>query len=223
MALPVVLGYLPMGFAFGVLAVKSGIPAWAAFGMALCVFAGSGQFIAASMAGMGASVLAIIAANFMVNLRHIFMAASLAHHVRPLNRLQRAFFGFEMTDEVFAVHSVAFSQGATCNPWRVFAVNITSHLGWITGCTLGALFSSFIADVKPFGLDFALTAMFLALLVPLCKDRIHLWVALAGGLLSLLFFMAGLGKSSIIAATLLAATLGLVLEYIKLREDKTLC
>ncbi len=223
MALPVVLGYLPMGFAFGVLAVKSGIPVWASFGMALFVFAGSGQFIAASMVGMGASVIAIVAANFMVNLRHIFMAASLARYLRPFSRLQRTFFGFEMTDEVFAVHSVAFSQGATCNPWRIFAVNITSHLGWVSGCTLGAIFSSFIADVKPLGLDFALTAMFLALLVPLCKDRIHLWVALAGGLFSLVLFQAGLGKSSIIVATLLAATLGLALEYRKMREDAKPC
>ena len=69
-----------------------------------------------------------------------------------------------------------------------------------------------MADVKPYGLDFALPAMFLALLLPLCGDRLQLATALSAALFSLLFTMAGAGRGSIILAAAAAATVGLFLS-----------
>ena len=77
LGLPIMIGYIPLGFAFGVLAVKSGISAFWATMLSIFVFAGAGQFIAASMLGAGASILSIGAANFLVNLRHVLMSAAL--------------------------------------------------------------------------------------------------------------------------------------------------
>ena len=200
MGTPIVLGYLPLGFAYGVLAVKSGIPALWAVAMSALIFAGAGQLIAAGMIGAGAPVLSIVLANLMVNLRHILMSAALAPDVRPLSRTLRT---------VFAVHTSDFRNGAVCRAPRLFACNITAHLGWIAGTAVGAFSGELVTDVRPLGLDYALPAMFLALLLPLCAERLYLMVAVAAALFSLGLNLAGAGRWSVILATLLAATLGL--------------
>ena len=209
MGTPIVLGYLPLGFAYGVLAVKSGIPALWAVAMSALIFAGAGQLIAAGMIGAGAPVLSIVLANLMVNLRHILMSAALAPDVRPLSRTLRTLFALEVTDEVFAVHTSDFRNGAVCRAPRLFACNITAHLGWIAGTAVGAFSGELVTDVRPLGLDYALPAMCLALLLPLCAERLHLMVAVAAALFSLGLNLAGAGRWSVILATLLAATLGL--------------
>ncbi len=217
MGLPIVLGYIPLGFAFGVLAVKAGMPPFIAVAMSVFVLAGSGQLIAANLVAAGASAFTVIFANFMVNLRHILMAAALAPHLAPLSKPLRALFALEMTDEVFAVHSTAFRQGMSCEAPRLFGCNVTAHLGWIGGTALGAFSGTLISDVRPWGLDYALPAMFLGLLLPLCWERLHLLVAVLSALLSVLFTLAGLGKSSVIVATVLAAALGV---WLALRRER---
>ena len=84
LGLPILIGYVPLGIAYGVLAVKNGIPAMWAVAMSVFVFAGAGQFIAAGMIGGGASIPAVALANLMVNLRHILMSAALTYSLcRP--------------------------------------------------------------------------------------------------------------------------------------------
>lgn len=215
MGLPILLGYVPLGIAYGVLAVKNGVPPLWAVAMSTLVFAGAGQFIAAGMIGGGASILAISLANLMVNLRHILMSAALTPYVQALPPTVRSMYAAGVTDELFAVQMADFRGGAPCSGWRLFACNMTAQSGWILGTALGGISGSFVADVKPYGLDFALPAMFLALLLPLCGDRLQLATALTAALLSLLFTMAGAGRGSIILATVAAATVGLALSWRK--------
>jgi 4-azaleucine resistance transporter AzlC len=209
LALPVVLGYLPLGFAFGVLAVKNNIPPLWAAAMSVFVYAGAGQLIAAGMAGAGAPVLSIVLTGFMVNLRHLLLSAALSRHVGSMPRFARALFALQMTDETFAVHAARFREGDACRPARLFACNVTAHLSWIAGSLLGVFSGGFMADVRPFGLDFALPAMFLGLLVPLCREWPHLAAALAAALFSVGFSLAGAGRWSVLIAAILASALGM--------------
>ena len=148
----------------------------------------------------------------MVNLRHILMSAALTPHVQSLPPAPRALYAAGVTDELFAVQMADFRNGAVCNGWRLFSCNLTAQSGWVIGTALGGLSGSLIGDVRPYGLDFALPAMFLALLLPLCGDRLQLATAISAALLSLLFTMAGAGRGSIILATIIAATIGLFLS-----------
>ncbi|MGE5653154.1 MAG: AzlC family ABC transporter permease, partial [Bacillota bacterium] len=84
-ALPIVLGYVPIGLAFGVLAVQQGLGVPGIFLMSLIVYAGSAQFIATGMLAAGASPTAIIATTFLVNLRHLLMSASMSAHLRHIH------------------------------------------------------------------------------------------------------------------------------------------
>lgn len=214
---PVVLGYVPLGFAFGVLAVRNGIPAWVAALMSVLVFAGSGQFIAASLWGAGASVLSVVFTTFVVNLRHLLMSASLAPWLSPFSRLRQCLFGLELTDETFALHNQAMRLGEAPAPALLFATNLTAHSGWVTGTILGVIAGDLLPDPQTFGLDYALPAMFLALLAPQCRERLSLLAAVFSGGLSVALFLMGADRWNVLLATVVTATLGAILAG---RRDK---
>lgn len=214
-ALPIVLGYVPVAFAFGVLAVQNNIPPGFAVLMSVILFAGSGQFVAASLWGAGAGAASVILMVFVVNLRHLLMSAALAPHLKPLARWQKCLFGLEMTDETFAVHSSAFQQGWVLALPTLYACNMTAHASWVLGTVLGVVFGTLVTDVRPLGLDYALIAMFLALLVPQCRQRLHVVVALVALVLSISLRLGGLGQWNVILATVIAASFGVWLEMRK--------
>ena len=79
--LPICIGYIPLGFACGVLAQKVGVSVWETAMMSVLVFAGSGQFIALSMIGGGASISSIVLTTFIVNLRHTLYSSTLTAYL----------------------------------------------------------------------------------------------------------------------------------------------
>ncbi|SMF15303.1 AzlC family ABC transporter permease [Desulfovibrio gilichinskyi] len=213
-ALPIVLGFLPVGFAYGVLARKTGISIDNTILMSLLVFAGSAQFIAVGLLASGASAVSIIITTFIVNLRHLLMSAALSPHLRKWGKLELAAFSFQLTDETFAVHSTRFSNGDNCKS-ETYLINCIAQLAWVCGTVLGVISSSLITDIRPMGLDYALPAMFIALLIFQIKDRSHIIVGVITGLLSTALALGGAGQWNVIIATLIGASLGVVLSWIK--------
>jgi 4-azaleucine resistance transporter AzlC len=210
-ATPIVLGYIPIGFAYGVLAGKSGLSDANTILMSIIVFAGSAQFIAVGLFASGTGPAAVILTTFVVNLRHMLMAASLAPYLKGWKKRHLAFFSYELTDESFALHSTAASRLAECR-LEALSLNVTAQLSWVFGTVLGVFAAGLIGDVKPFGLDYALAAMFIGLLVAQCGDRIKVFTALVAGGLATLLYLAGFQQFHIIAATVLAASVGLGVE-----------
>lgn len=210
-AFPIVLGYLPVGFAYGVLASKTGISSVNAILMSVLVFAGSGQFIAVGMLAASTGATAIIATTFIVNLRHLLMSASLAPAMTRWSKKQLALFSYQITDETFAMNSAQQQILNSCKT-EVFALNMTSQLSWVAGSALGVFASELIADIKPLGLDFALAGMFIGLLVFQVDSLVKLVTALCAGVIGTLLFAWGFQQFYIILATVVAATFGLLVE-----------
>jgi 4-azaleucine resistance transporter AzlC len=211
-AMPIVLGYVPIGLAYGVLAQKAGLSALNTLLMSLLVYAGSAQLIAVGLFAGGASVLSIVLTTFVVNLRHLLFSAAVAPFLQHWRKIDLAGFAYELTDETFAVHSAQFASEGVPGRAEVFATNVTAQVSWILGTALGVLLGSVIADVKPLGLDYALPAMFIALLILQIQDRVQVAVALLAGALSVGLLLAGLGQWNVIVATVIVATLGVMLE-----------
>lgn len=213
--LPVILGYLPVGFAYGVLAQKSGLSDFNTIFMSVIVFAGSAQLVAVGLFASGMGPATVILTTFIVNLRHLLMSAALAPHLKKWTRLQKFWFAFELTDETFALHMRSFSKGEAHKP-EVFTVNAIAQSAWITGSILGLVAGSMVTDVKPVGLDFALPAMFAVLLVWQMDSLIKYLTALLAALASVVFILAGAGQMSVLLATVVAASLGLgVMQWIR--------
>lgn len=210
-AVPIVLGYIPVGFAYGVLAQKSGLGMINAVGMSIIVFAGSAQLIGAGLFGAGVGPVALILTTFVVNLRHLLMSAALAPKLKGWKKWQIALFGYELTDETFALHSMRMAKEHPPIA-ETFGVNITAQSSWVLGSLIGYLAGGQIADVRPVGLDYALPAMFIALLVPQVVKPVYLVMALLAGVLSVLLSLSGFSQSHVIAATVIASTVGLGVE-----------
>lgn len=206
--LPIILGYVPVGFAYGVLAQKSGLSGINTILMSVLVFAGSAQLIAVGLFAAGAAPLAIVATTFVVNLRHLLMSAALAPYLRAWSKTRLALFAYQMTDETFALHANRFAKGET-GPTATFGINVIAQSAWVGSTAMGLAASTLITDIRPIGLDYALPAMFIALLLGQLKSRQHLAVAVIAGLLSTALMLAGLDQSHVLAATIIAATIGL--------------
>jgi predicted branched-subunit amino acid permease len=141
----------------------------------------------------------------------MLMSAALSPHLKGWSKPELAAFAYELTDESFGVHTMSFKEG---NPAKgeIFAVNAISQTAWVLGSWLGCTMGGLISDVRPYGLDYALAAMFIALLVLAISDRIQVAVAVLSGLFSLMFLLAGLDQWHVILATVIGATAGVVVE-----------
>ncbi|MBN1634962.1 MAG: AzlC family ABC transporter permease [Deltaproteobacteria bacterium] len=212
-AWPICTGYIAIGLAFGVLAQQARISVAEIALMSVCVFAGSSQFIAVSMLSSGAGILAIITTTFMVNLRHLLMSSSLAIHLKGRRIMWLSAFAYGITDETFAVNLTKFQQN-TWNPSNALAVNFISNLCWIGSTILGGYAGQFIPP-GAFGIDYALIAMFLCLLVFQLRGNIFVAVAIIAGVLSVCFSLLIPGNSYVILASVTAAFVGVFLIRIK--------
>ena len=209
-ALPICLGFIPIGLALGVLARQAGLPTWAVAVMSVLVFAGSAQFICVSMLVAGASIPTIVATTLMVNLRHALMSGALAVHLQGVNRWFLTFFAYGITDESFAVNTARF-RGGNWSRWSALTVNQLTNLAWIVSTVAGTLIGQFIPP-GAFGLDYALTAMFLCLLVFQLHDRLYIITGIIAAAVATLWYLLIPGDSYIVGASVIAATSGFFLK-----------
>lgn len=213
-ATPVVLGYLPIGFAFGVLARTAGLTVAEIGLMSLLVYAGSAQFIGTGMIAAGTSVPAIISTTFLVNLRHLLMSTALVPSLRENAAWQNTLLAYGITDETFAVNASVL-QGRKGTPAFVAGLHIVSQSSWVIASVAGALAGQMAGNTDALGLDFALPAMFVGLLMPHLQGEARkprLAAALVAAVLCVAIAVLFPGSSwSVITATLVAATVGVML------------
>ncbi len=209
-AWPICLGYFPIGLALGVLAQKAGLPWWSVAMMSILVFAGSAQFICVAMLAAGASSPAIILTTFVVNLRHVLMSSALAVYLQGVNRKFLALYAYGVTDESFAVNLTRFREGAWGRE-QALIVNHTANSVWVMATICGALIGQFVPQ-GALGVDYALTGMFICLLVFQIQGRIYVFTGILAATLSTLWYLIIPGDSYIVGASISAATVGYLMK-----------
>jgi 4-azaleucine resistance transporter AzlC len=207
---PICLGYLPIGLAFGVLAQKAGLYPVEIGLMSLIVFAGSSQFIAVSMLSMGAAAASIVVTTFMVNLRHLLMSSALVVYLGQPRRRILALFAYGITDESFAVNLAKFN-GGHWDVKRALVLNHSANITWIASTMIGGYTGQFIPD-RALGIDYALIAMFICLLVFQLRGRKYIITAIVAGILAVILSLIIPGNSYIVMASILAATAGVIFK-----------
>jgi 4-azaleucine resistance transporter AzlC len=207
---PICVGYFPAGLAFGVVAQKAGLnPAEIGF-MSLLVFAGSTQFVAVSMLGVGAGIAPIVLTTFTINLRHVLMSSALATHLSKVRRAWIFLFAYGVTDESFALNASRFRSGNW--DWHsALTVNHMSNLAWVGSTVLGG-YAGELVPSGAFGIDYALKGMLICLLALQIRNRYFFLVSAISGLLAVMICLVLPGNAYIIIASVIAATLGLVLR-----------
>lgn len=211
-SIPIVLGYLPLGFAYGALASIAGISLSLIVMMSLVVFAGSAQFISVGMLAAGAGTFSIVATVFLVNLRHLLMSASLATYIPRFPRRLLPLLAFWLTDENYAVACCELRESEK-NHLYMLGLFGTSYCGWVAGSALGGMFGGFFTSPSALmSMEYALYAMFIFLLVIQCTERKLLFAACVSGALSLFFYLTIPGSWYIMLAAVCTATMGVLAE-----------
>jgi 4-azaleucine resistance transporter AzlC len=184
--LPMLLGVVPFGVIYGVVALQSGIPPLAAVLMSSLVFAGSAQFLLAQLVGAGAPALLSIGAVGLINLRHALYSASVAPVLHALPRRWKLLLAYLLTDEAYAAaipHLLATPRSPQAH-WILFGSGFALWAGWQISTIAGVLIGAQLpADL---GLEFALPLTFIAIVVPLIDSRTRLIAALTAGAVAVL-------------------------------------
>ena len=161
---PVLTGYLFLGAGFGILLTeKTGYGFGWAIGMAVCMLAGSGQYLAVSMIADHASLISAAIATFLVNARHIFYGISLLEPYQNAGK-KKPYLIFGLTDETYSLVTQNEPPEGMSKHTYCFLVSLLDHIYWIIGCGLGNVLYA-ILPISFEGVEFVLTALFVTMFV----------------------------------------------------------
>lgn len=211
--LPLALGVAPFGIAYGTVATEAMRP-WQASLMSLTVFAGTAQFVTASMLSQGAGHLAVLIMGLLINMRMVLMSASLAVHLDNVPRVLYVPMAHLLTDESFAVSVAAFEKRRG-DPFFVVGSGLTIFITWQITTAVGLGFGTQLP--AGLGLEYALPASLICLLFLLIKDRFSVVISGLAALLSLAVLPLLPNTWSPLVATLIAVTLGVAWKQCRRR------
>lgn len=162
--LPAMAAATPFAFLLGALAADRGFSPVEAGLMSAFVFAGSAQFIALDTWQSPAPWLLIGIATFVVNLRHVFMSASILRSMGSFSPFKRISALFLLADEIWAFAEARASE-RRLTPAFYAGLAVLFYINWVVSTLLGALAGNLISDPRAFGFDFAFTAIFIGLVM----------------------------------------------------------
>lgn len=217
--IPVLLGYIPLGMAFGFLLDGAGYHWIYAFLMSLFVYAGSGQFLAVALLAAGAGLTEFAVATLLLNLRHAFYGLSLLEKFSGIGKF-RPYLIFALTDETYALLTTTDVPQGSSKSSFYFYIAALDHLYWITGSVLGAVLGS-VLELNLEGMSFVLTALFVVLTIEQyfnSRARFPFIAAMGAGTLSLIFFSP---DNMLLASIILGTFILMGREKSMLRIQKT--
>jgi 4-azaleucine resistance transporter AzlC len=185
---PLVIGAIPFGMIFGTLAAGSGLSFAATLAMSTFVFAGSSQFIAIGLVAADTALPLIILTTGVVNLRHLLYAVSLVPYLQARSPLWKLLLGFCLTDEAFAVAIGRYQQRdrSPDKHWYQLGASLFMYINWQLSTLAGLTIGQWIPDAASWGLDFAMSATFIGMVIPYVKNRPMIATVGVAGIVALL-------------------------------------
>ena len=168
---PVFLGYISCGIAFGFVTVNAGYPWWLATLMSIFIFAGAGQFVAIPLFASDAPILVILLTELFLNIRHIVYGLPLINQFRECKRF-KPYLIFALTDETFSLLTTTTPPPDIPVEDYFVTISLLDQLYWVAGSTIGAL-AGVMIPFDTTGVDFALTALFAVLCIEQIKKFIN--------------------------------------------------
>ena len=223
--IPIALGYIPLAFSFGTLAIKGGYDFWVPTLMSMLSFTGAGQMAGIQMMVQAASLISIFLVNLVINARYLVMSLSMNNKItEKMSVFKRIFISFGMTDENFTIAS--FYTGKLT--FSFFAgLILTSYTGWVLGTLVGALLMQLMPAIIQEALSITIYAMFCGLLLPSVKrsKAVAIVTAIAIAISCAFYFIPFLASLpsgiNIIVPTVVAAAIGALVFPMPQEEEQT--
>ena len=214
-SLPVMAGYLVLGMGFGILLGAKGYSCWWALLMSVVIFAGAMQYVGVNLLASGASVVATLLMTLMVNARHLFYGISLIDTYKNMGP-KRWYAAFGLTDETYSLVCIEreLPEG-TDRGWYIFFLTLLNQCYWIVGGFIGALIGSNVA-FNSAGIDFSMTALFVAIFVEQwekTKQHLPALLGIAVSIVCILIF----GADNFLIPAMIGICVGLFLMRNKLK------
>lgn len=221
--LPLLVGVVPFGMIYGVLAVGAGFLPATAQAMSAIIFAGSSQFLVTQLFAQQAPVMVIVLTVAVVNLRHMLYSAAVAPYLKPLRPAWKWMLAYLLTDEAFAVVANHYqpapgeSQDTSHEKtptqderhWYFLGAGFTLWASWQISTALGVFLGAVVPE--SWSLDFTLALTFIAIVVPNLRDRASIVAGLTAGVAAVLAVGFPL-KLGLVAAALAGILAGVMVE-----------
>lgn len=162
--LPIAIGYVPVSFTFGLMAVNGGLPIWLVVFISFSNLTSAGQFAGTNLILAGASYFEITLTTFIINIRYMLMSLSLSQKVcHETTLLQRLIFSFGITDETFSVASL---EEGKLSYYYMLGLILGPIIGWSFGTLAGAIICHALPISISNAMGIALYGMFIAIIIP---------------------------------------------------------
>ena len=194
-----------MGIGYAAIAIKAGMTPLQTVSMSVLVYAGAGQFIAASMVLSGASVIAIVLTNFVVNLRYFVMSTCVLNQVEDSNLPLSILAAHITVDESFAM----FSLSEDSSIWIYLGIAVIAWISWIVGAAIGVVALDLLPVIVTNSFNISLYALFVAILVPAVKENKQMAILVLITAVLNIILSQFLGNWSLIVSTLVGAAIGM--------------
>ncbi len=215
-SIPVLLGYFPIGVAFGLLVRHSGYPWFLAPLMSLVIYAGAAQFAALGFFASGAGLGEVAVMTLLLNSRHMVYGLSMLESYRGAGS-RKPYLIYALTDETFALHTgLTVPEGIDSSRYS-FWISLLNQSYWVAGSITGALLATRL-PISLEGLDFALVALFAVLVIDQYKRRTSLLPFPLAGVIAVAAMF--LSSSSLMLLGSIAACLGVLDLADALRRER---
>ncbi len=210
--LPLSIAVVPWGILAGSLAVEAGLFNLQAQAVSAIVFAGSVQLVGMGLIKLGAGLSTLLLTTLFLTSRHLLYSATMRTRISHMPLHRRLILGFLLTDELFAVCS--HQTRSEFNFWYAFGAGFSFYLIWQLASLTGILLGQSVPNLDQYGLDFAVAATFIAIVLPTIKKLSVLVTVILALLLSVWFSLAGI-EGGIIFSSLIAMSIGYLISILR--------
>lgn len=213
-SLPLCLSYVPIGLACGILLHAAGFNPLLTLLVSVLVFSGGAQFLIASMLTTNTPMQTIVIMLFFLELRYALLGSSLSQYIKGTSKKFLYFFAVSLNDENYAVNYLKFATDKSWTPKDALAVEHWSLLFWPVANFIGSLVGNLIPMENYLDIvDFALTAMFIYMIVMQIRNKLTILVSFISGVIAIVALVTLKSTMGLIVATLLASFIGFMIEH----------
>ncbi len=210
--LPLSIAVIPWGILAGSLAVEAGLVDFQAQAISAIIFAGSVQLVGMGLVKAGASLTTLLLTTLFLTSRHLLYSATMRSRIAHFPLQKRLILGFLLTDELFAVCS--HKTKTEFDFWYAFGAGFSFYLIWQIASLLGIILGQSVPNLENLGLDFAVAATFIAIVIPTIKKLSVLITVIVSLGLSVLFSLLQI-EGGLIFASLIAMSIGYTVSILR--------
>lgn len=211
-SIPIILGYFPVAFSFGVAATRYGFSPFEAVFLSIVVYAGASQFLALALLASGTPILISALTLLAMNIRHVLYGPALMDRVKGEKPTKFAWaWAFGLTDEVFgaSISTLSKNNGRFSESW-MFGIGIGAYASWVSGTAIGAYLGGSALENFPAidaALGFMFPALFLSLLLSILT-RVQMPVVIVSGIVTIALMLMVSGTWGILGGMITGALTG---------------